>query len=93
MIDDKYYHRINNIDIAVYRYDNNGSYIQICELGKTSKWGIATFQFDEDNGYWYLRTYGNFNRTSKIDWYDFGCLINLGFRWIEEGVLNGSDNL
>ena len=78
----KYYHRINNLDIALE--ETNHKYIMIHQWAKdkSHKWGIATFDYDNDECYWYLRTYGNF--TPDIDWYDFGCLVNLGYKWIEE---------
>lgn len=82
MKDKKYYHKINNLDIELKGI--NRKYIMIHQLDKTSsyKWGIASFEYEEDEGYWYLRTYGNFN--SNVNWYDFGCLVNLGYKWIEE---------
>lgn len=30
-----------------------------------------------------LNSYGNFD-NKKVDWYDFGCLVNLGYKWIKE---------
>lgn len=79
---DKYYHKINNLDIALA--ETKRKYIMIHQWAKdfSHKWGIATFEYEEDEGYWYLRTYGNFN--SNIDWYDFGCLVKLGYKWIKE---------
>ena len=50
---------------------------------------IASFKYNEDEDYWYLRTYGNFN--ANVDWYDFGCLVKLGYKWIKDGCFN--DNL
>ena len=78
----KYYHRINNLDIALE--ETNHKYIMIHEWAKdkSRKWGIAVFEYNNDECYWYLRTYGNF--TPGIDWYDFGCLVNLGYKWIKE---------
>lgn len=78
----KYYHRINNLDIALEETDHK--YIMIHQWAKDEryKWGIAVFNYEEDEGYWYLRTYGNF--VPGIDWYDFGCLVNLGYKWIKE---------
>lgn len=79
----KYYHKINNLDIALE--ETNHKYIMISQWSKdfSHKWGIAGFYYDEDSDYWYLRTFGNFN-ANQIDWYDFGCLVNLGRKWIEE---------
>ena len=78
----KYYHRINNLDIALE--ETNHKYIMINQWSKdkSRKWGIAVFDYDRDEYYWYLRTYGNF--SPDIDWYDFGCLVNLGYKWIKE---------
>lgn len=78
----KYYHRINNLDIALE--ETNHKYIMIHQWAKdkSHKWGIAVFEYDNDECYWYLRTYSNF--TPDIDWYDFGCLVNLGYKWLKE---------
>ena len=78
----KYYHRTNNLDIALE--ETNHKYIMINQWAKdkSHKWGIAVFKHDDEEDYWYLRTYGNFE--SSIDWYDFGCLVNLGYKWIKE---------
>lgn len=78
----KYYHRINNLDIALE--ETNHKYIMIHQWSKdkSHKWGIAVFNYDKDECYWFLRTYGNF--SPDIDWYDFGCLVNLGYKWIKE---------
>ena len=45
----------------------------------------------EDEDYWYLRTYGNFN--PNVDWYDFGCLVQLGYKWIKDGCFNDNPEL
>ena len=78
----KYYKRINNLDMELC--ETNHKYIMIHQWAKDNshKWGIASFEYDEEN-YWYLRTYGNFD-NKPIDWYDFGCLVNLGYKWIKE---------
>lgn len=78
----KYYHKINNLDIALE--ETNHKYIMIHQWSKdkSHKWGIAVFEYDKDEYYWYLRTYGKF--SPDIDWYDFGCLVNLGYKWIKE---------
>lgn len=80
--DKKYYHKINNLDIALE--ETNHKYIMINQYAKdfSYKWGIASFQYEEHEGYWYLRTYGNF--SANVDWYDFGCLVKLGYKWIKE---------
>ena len=80
--DKKYYHRINNLDIELC--ETNHKYIMIHKWEKTNRcrYGIAVFEYD-DEGYWYIRTYNNFI-GKKIDWYDFGCLVNLGYKWIKE---------
>lgn len=77
----KYYHRINNLDIALG--ETKHKYIMIHQWARDNsyKWGIAVFKYD-DEGYWYLRTYGNFG--PNVDWYDFGCLVKLGYKWIKE---------
>jgi hypothetical protein len=82
MEDRKYYHRINNLDIALE--ETNHKYIMINQWAKDNshKWGIAGFYCDKDENYWYLQTYCNF--SENIDWYDFGCLVKLGFKWINE---------
>lgn len=78
----KYYHKINNLDIQLC--ETNHKYIMIHQWAKdfSHKWGIAVFHYETDEGYWYLQTYGNFN--PNVDWYDFGCLVKLGYKWIEE---------
>lgn len=78
----KYYHKINNLDISLE--ETNHKYIMIHQWDKTNsyKWGIATFNYYDEEGYWYLKTYGDFSQN--VDWYDFGCLVNLGYKWIEE---------
>lgn len=78
----KYYHKINNLDISLE--ETNHKYIMINQWDKTNsyKWGIAVFNYDKEEDYWYLKTYGDFNQN--VDWYDFGCLVNLGYKWIEE---------
>ena len=78
----EYYKRINNLDIQLC--ETNHRYIMIHQwsVDNSHKWGIAVFRYD-DEGYWYLRTYGNFNKN--VDWYDFGCLVSLGYKWIEDG--------
>ena len=80
----KYYHKINNLDISFE--ETNHKYIMINQWVKdfSYKYGIAGFYYDEDEDYWYLRTYHNFNEK-QIDWYDFGCLVKLGYNWIKEG--------
>lgn len=79
----KYYHKINNLDIQLC--ETNHKYIMIHQWSKdfSHKWGIAVFKYENDEYYWYLRTYGNFN-NKEIDWYDFGCLVDLGYKWIKE---------
>lgn len=81
MKDKKYYHRINNLDIALEKTIHK--YLMINQWAKDNsrKWGIAGFHYNEDEEYWFLQTYGNFN--NNVDWYDFGCLVKLGFKWIE----------
>lgn len=83
---DKYYHKINNLDIALE--ETNHKYIMINQWAKdfSHKWGIAVFKYDEE-GYWYLRTYGNFD-GGQVDWYDFGCLVKLGYKWIKENCFD-----
>ena len=78
----KYYHKINNLDIALE--ETNHKYIMINQWAKdfSHKWGVAVFRCDDEESCWYLRTYGKFN--SKVDWYDFGCLVELGYKWIKE---------
>lgn len=78
----KYYHRINNLDIALE--ETTHKYIMIHQWAKDNsyKWGIAVFRYEVDEGYWYLRTFNNFD--TRIDWYDFGCLVSLGYKWIKE---------
>lgn len=78
----EYYHKINNLDIALE--ETNHKYIMINQWAKdfSHKWGIAVFRYEKDEDYWYLQTYGNFN--PNVDWYDFGCLVKLGYKWIEE---------
>ena len=80
--DKKYYKKINNLDIALE--ETNHKYIMINQWSKdfSHKWGIASFECNEDEGYWYLRTYGNF--SPDVDWYDFGCLVKLGYKWLKE---------
>lgn len=81
MKENKYYKRINNLDIELC--ETNHKYIMIHQwsIDNSHRWGIATLEYDEEN-YWYLRTYGNFD--NKVDWYDFGCLVNLGYKWLRE---------
>lgn len=78
----KYYHKINNLGISLE--ETNHKYIMIHQWDKTNsyKWGIAVFNYDKEEEYWYLKTYGDFSQN--VDWYDFGCLVNLGYKWIEE---------
>lgn len=78
----KYYHRINDLDIALEK--TNHEYIMIHKWAKDNsyKWGIAVFENDKDEDYWYLRTYDD--NLNNIDWYDFGCLVKLGYKWIKE---------
>lgn len=87
----KYYKRINNLDIALC--EGRNKYIMIHQWAKdfSRKWGIAVFYYDEDEDYWYLRTYGNFN--PNVDWYDFGCLVQLGYKWIKDGCLYDNPEL
>lgn len=79
----KYNHRINNLDITLE--ETTHKYIMIHEWTKDNshKWGIAVFEYNNDDEYWYLKTFSHFP-TQRIDWYDFGCLVNLGFKWIKE---------
>ena len=90
-MDRKYYKRINNLDIALE--GTNYKYIMINQwaIDNSHKWGIATFKYDEDEHYWYLRTYGNFN--CNVDWYDFGCLVQLGYKWIKMGCFGNDPEL
>lgn len=85
----EYYKRINNLDIALE--ETNHKYLMINQWARDNshKWGIASFRYNEDEDYWYLQTYGNFN--PNVDWYDFGCLVKLGYKWIKDGCFN--DNL
>ena len=84
---DKYYHKVNNLDIALE--ETNHKYIMINQWAKdfSHKWGIAGFYYDKDEDYWYLRTYGNFD-VGQVDWYDFGCLVELGYKWINENCFD-----
>ena len=34
---------------------------------------------------------GNFN--FNVDWYDFGCLVQLGYKWIKDGCLYDNPEL
>ena len=79
----KYYYKLNKYDIALE--ETNHKYIMIHEWAKdsTHKWGIAVYQYDDDSGYWYLRTYDNINKKDN-DWIALGTLIELGFKWIKE---------
>lgn len=83
--DKKYYHRINDLDIELC--ESVRKYIMIHQWAKdfSCKWGIAVFNYDYEEDYWYLRTYGNFD-NGKVDWYDFGCLVDLGYKWIKDGI-------
>ena len=73
------------------KYTDKGySYIE-CTREECYKWGIASFKYNEDEDYWYLRTYGNFN--PNVDWYDFGCLVQLGYKWIKDGCLYDNPEL
>jgi len=85
----KYYHRINNLDIALE--ETNHKYIMINQwaVDNSHCWGIASFRFKYDENYWYLETYGAF--SPQVDWYDFGCLVDLGYKWIEEGCFTEDD--
>ena len=80
----KYYHRINNLEISLEKTPNS-NYIMINKWSNDNsyKWGIAAFYYDDEN-YWYLKAYYNFN-SGNFDWYDFGCLVDLGYKWIEKG--------
>lgn len=53
-MDRKYYKRINNLDIALEK--TNHKYVMINQWAKDNshKWGIASFEYDEDADYWYL---------------------------------------
>jgi hypothetical protein len=86
MEEKKYYHRINNLDIDLC--ETNHKYIMIHQWAhdNSHRWGIASFQYDESDDYYYLRTYGIFDKK-KVDWYDFGCLVDLGYKWICDGAL------
>lgn len=86
----KYFKRINNLDIELQT--TNHKYLMIHEWAKDNshRWGIAVFEFDDKDDYWFFRTYDNFNNRN-VDWYDFGCLIDLGYKWIEEKCFEGSD--
>ena len=77
----KYYKRINNLDIDLC--ETNHKYIMIHQwaVDDSHKWGIAIFQLDEE-GYWYLRTFGKFNHN--VDRYDFARLVDLGYKWIKK---------
>lgn len=77
----KYYHRINNLDIALE--ETNHKYIMINQwaIDNSYKWGIAVFNCD-DEGFWNVEIFRKFDL--KVDWYDFGCLVNLGYKWIKE---------
>ena len=81
----KYYHKINDLDIELC--ETNHKYIMIHQWSKDPnnihRWGIAGFYYDEEENYWYIKTYGNFN-VNQIDLYDFGCLVKLGYKWIRE---------
>ena len=86
----KYYKRINNLDIQLCETNHKYLMIHQWSADNSYKWGIATFEYDKED-YWYLRTYGNFD-NKKVDWYDFGCLVNLGYKWIEEDCFKDSGN-
>ena len=78
----KYYHKINNLDISLE--ETNHKYIMINQWDNTYsyKHGIAVFKYD-DEGYWYLKSFNDIDNNG-IDWYDLGCLVKLGFKWIKE---------
>lgn len=85
----KYYHRINNLDIDLE--ETNHKYIMINQWAadNSHRWGIASFRFDYSENYWYLQTYGSFG--PQVDWYDFGALVDLGYKWIAEGCFTYED--
>jgi len=80
----KYYHRINNLDIALE--ETNHKYIMINQWSKDNsyKWGIASFEYNDEYDYYELVSCGDRLKNNLIDWYDFGCLVKLGYKWIEE---------
>lgn len=72
----KYYHKINNLDIALE--ETNHKYIMIHQWSKdkSHKWGIAVFNYDKDEYYWYLKTYGNFRgKICKEFTRNYNCTI------------------
>lgn len=81
----KYYHKINNLDLELL--ETHGKYLMIHQWAPdfSHRYGIASFIYDNE-GYWYLRTYGEFNKS--VDWYDFMCLVNLGYKWIKDGCFD-----
>lgn len=85
-IEKKYYHKINNLDLELS--ETNHKYLMINQWSPdySHKYGIASFMLDEDEDYWYVRTYGEFSHL--VDPYDFACLVNLGYKWIKDGCFN-----
>lgn len=81
---EKYYHRINNLDIQLVKGPHK-NYIMINQWAEDNShcWGIAMFDWEISDEYWYVKTFGNFGK--RVDWYDFGALVNLGWKWIAEG--------
>ena len=89
-MNNKYYHRINNLDIALEETDHK--YIMINQWSKdnTFKWGIATFEYDEEYDCYQLNGVLDRLDNNLIDWYDFGCLVELGYKWIKENCFKGN---
>lgn len=87
----KYYHRINNLDIDLEK--TNHKYIMINEWSKdnTHRWGIAHFVYNEEYDYYELQGIGDRLNSNLIDWYDFGCLVKLGYKWIKENCFNDKE--
>lgn len=85
----KYYHKINNLDIELC--ETNYKYIMLHQWSKdfSYKWGIAIFEFDNKEDYWYLRIFGEFK---NVDWYDFGALVELGYKWIKENCFEEKED-
>lgn len=85
------YNRIGNIDIAIENtFDGKRKYIMINQWAEDNsyKWGIAHFVYDEEYDVYELQGIGDRLNDKDINWHDFGCLVNLGYEWLAQGMLD-----
>jgi hypothetical protein len=80
-------HKINNLELRVSEgFNSKFKYLEIVEWSNDFDhcWTIITYKYDEDCDCYELNSCGDRLNDNRIDWYDLGCLVKLGYTWLKD---------